>query len=212
MSIIENGALLKVNGKFVNKNTELFMDCSDTGYICEKATYFDEYANKNKEVDIDGNFYVYAGDEKFMLCFYKGYFYVISHNKIIHSVAYNPFVSETFYFNGFPNVTVERLDKDSRYKKSFLPYEAALREIYSYMGKKQIQQHIRRLYKRYGMKKDKVRCTRWKATWDYNGNHYEVIFGSGIDNNEEVWNEIKCDNDFDFSETEIKIIDDWFTN
>lgn len=56
-----------------------------------------------------------------------------------------------------------------------------------------------------------VNCTRWKATWDYNEKHYEVIFGFGIDNDEEVWNDIKHGY-FDFSETEIKIIDEWFVN
>lgn len=211
MSVIDNGALLKVNGKFINKNTDLFMDCSDTGYICEKATYFDEYENKNKKVDIDGNFYVYAGDEKFMLCFYKGYFYVISHNNIIHSVAYNPFVSETFYFDGLPSVTVEKLDKGNRYTKRFVPDILLLYQMYSNMSTKQAKQHIRRLCKKYGKIKDKACCNRWKASWDYNNNHYEVIFGYGIDNNEDVWNTMKntC---YGFSETEIKIIDDWFVN
>lgn len=211
MSIMENGALLKVNGEFVNKNTDLFMDCSDTGYLCEKAIYFDKYANKNTEIGIDGNFYVYAGDENFMLCFYKGYFYVITHNKVILSAAYSPFLSETFYFDNLPSVTVERLDKSVRYEKRFLPDDATLCKVYHTMGKKQLRQYIRILRKKQRRTMEMVRCTRWKAAWDYNGKHYEVIFGFGIDNREEVWNEVKLDS-FDFSETEIKIIDAWFSN
>ena len=102
MAILEYGALLKINGKFINKNMDLFMDCSDTGYICEKATYYDKNIKKDREVFIDGMFYVYAGDENFMLCFSKAGFSVISHNKIIGSVVFSQFLSETFYFDGLP--------------------------------------------------------------------------------------------------------------
>ena len=37
MSMIDYGALLKVDNIFVNKNKDLFMKCSDTGYMCEYA-------------------------------------------------------------------------------------------------------------------------------------------------------------------------------
>ena len=75
MSAIDYGALLRVNGKFINKNDDLFSYCSDTGYVCDKATYYSDYEKKEIEIDIMGNYYVYAGDENFLLCFYKGYFY-----------------------------------------------------------------------------------------------------------------------------------------
>ena len=50
---------------------------------------------------------------------------------------------------------------------------------------------------------------RFIAEWDYNGHHYEVIFGYGIDNDEEVWNKIKNDS-YGFRQDEIAIIDSWF--
>ena len=95
------------------------MDCSDTGYICEKATYYDKNIKKDREVFIDGMFYVYAGDENFMLCFSKAGFSVISHNKIIGSVVFSQFLSETFYFDGLPSVTLEMLDKECEIQKFY---------------------------------------------------------------------------------------------
>ena len=60
MSAIDYGALLRVNGKFINKNDDLFSYCSDTGYVCDKATYYSDYEKKEIEIDIMGNYYVYA--------------------------------------------------------------------------------------------------------------------------------------------------------
>lgn len=209
MSLIDYGALLKVNGKFINKNDDLFMYCSDTGYVCDKATYYDTYEKQDKDIDINGNYYVYVGDENFMLCFYKGYFYVISHNRIIFSVAYNPFLSETFYLDGFPNVTVERLDKNLRYEYKDKPDEYDIDYLYERFGIRKSQLIIRRLYKKRKSSVCRHYSSRWKATWDYNGSHYEVIYGYGIDNDETTWNRIKIKH-YEFSETEREIIDGWF--
>ena len=68
---------------------------------------------------------------------------------------------------------------------------------------------INRVIKKYKNVIWKTRSSRWLATWDYNGNHYEVIFGYGIDPNKDVWNRIKLDS-YDFSDVERQIIDGWF--
>lgn len=209
MAFIDYGALLKVNGKFINKNDALFAYCSDTGYVCYKATYYDKYEKKNKEDNIYGNFYVYAGDENFMLCFYKGYFYIISHNRIISTVSYNPFLSETFYLDGFPSITVERLDKNLRYEYMDEPDEYDVEYWNERLGKRRAQLLIRRLYKKRKSPVCRYYSSRWKVTWDYNENHYEVIFGYGIDNDEIIWNRIKF-NSYEFSDIEREIIDEWF--
>lgn len=226
MSCIDYGAILKVNGKFINKNYDLFMDCSDTGYVCEKATYFDSYEMKEKEFDIDGNYYVYAGDEEFMLCFYKGSICVISHNRIIHTVYYSPFLSETFYINGFPHVKVEHLDKNTYIElESLGTWSDYIKENWIgatgdeklsklQNGKRHYKWFRKRLKSIVRERKhptyySKYKTSRWKATWDYNGNHYEVIFGCGIDPNEDVWNRIKFDT-YNFTDIEREIIDEWF--
>lgn len=208
MAAIDWGALLRVNEKFINKNDDLFSYCSDTGYVCDKATYYSESEKKDIEIDIMGNYCVYAGDKNFLLCFYKGYFYVISHNKIIHTVSYNPFVSETFYLDNYPSIKVERLDKIIRREYFALPDEYD-REFYKKYGKKKGQVKINRICKRHNKSFYKIYLPRWKATWDYNGNHYEVIYGYGIDPSEDVWNDIKYDA-YDFTDIERKIIDSWF--
>ena len=107
MSFIDWGAILRVDGKFINKNKDLFMNCSDTGYICEKAEYPDGTVR-----DISGNYFVYAGDENFLIVFYKGIFHVIHNNKINYSDWNISFNSETFYFEGLPTLKVEHLDKN----------------------------------------------------------------------------------------------------
>lgn len=208
MSMIDYGALLRVNGKFINKNCGLFMHCSDTGYICDKATYFNSYQNKEDEININGNYYVYAGDKNFLLCFYKRYFYVIHNNKVIHTVIHNQFLSETFYLDGFPSVTVEHLDKNFVKRYYNKPEDLDRKWLIQRHGKKNGLLRLSRWIK-HSRKFDKELTNRWKATWDYNGNHYEVIFGSGIDPNEETWNRIKFDS-YGFTNVEREIIDSWF--
>lgn len=222
MAMIDYGAILKVNGKFINKNN-LFMDSSDTGYICEKALY--NYDGKEHEIDIDGNFFVYAGDKNFLLCFYKSMVYVIHNNKVIRSIWNDTFLSETFYFDNFPSVTIEHLDKNTYSKKieSIGTWEDYVKENWiGATGKEKLSElkngrkHYKWFHKRlkqigrYNKRKEeyKYKTQRWKATWEYNGNKYEVIFGYGIDSNEEVWN--NCKYDYGFTDIEVKIIDKWF--
>ena len=208
MALIDYGALLKVNGKFINKNKNLFMTQTDMGYKPKK--------------DIDR--YVIAGDEDFLLSFYKCSCYIYHNEKLIGWTHHSPFISETIY-NGdnLPNVKIEHLDKENR-----IPYVVA--DSWSeFMLCRGIllnnEEEIKiskskhpKMYKKYLRYLDSIkRCNRnnqyytqrWKATWDYKDNHYEVIFGVGIDPNEKVWNNIKYDG-YDFTDIERNIIDKWF--
>ena len=229
IAFIDYGALLKVNGKFINKNGDLFMDCSDTGYICDKATYFDEYQNKETEIYIAGDYYVYAGDKNFMLCFYKGLMRVISNNKQICSRWNIPFASETIYLDGFPSIHVQHLDKNiytipveslGTWKDFVKQYwigatgDEKLSDLeYGYKRFKQFRKAAKKRarYRRSPKRYDRYRTGRWLATWEYNGNHYEVIFGYGIDPDEKIWERIKFDDDgYEFTDVERNIIDSWF--
>ena len=222
MAAIDYGALLKVNGKFINKNGELFMDASDTGYILENAKYKDT-SIYDKDVDIDGNFYVYAGDKDLLLTFYKGFFYVISDGLILTAVSNVPFISETFNINGV-KIKVSHLElelqidegEDVGTWKDFVREhwrgatgEEKLSQLEN--GLKQYKIFLKKL-KRKASGRDvyKDRTQRWIAGWEHNGDKYEVIFGYGIDPCEEVWNDIKNDS-YGFTKREIKIIDGWFS-
>lgn len=227
MAYIDYGSILKVNGKFINKNGDLFMESSDTGYICDRATYFDEYAGREDVMDVAGNYYVYAGDEKFMLCFYKGTVHVISNNRLICSRWNIPFVSETIYLDGFPSIKIEYLDKNmhvypvesvgtwKEYVKENWRGATGNEKISDLQdGHKRYKRFQKMLRKNAREKKNpskwyKYRTNRYLATWEYNGNKYEVIFGYGIDPSEKVWNDIKNDS-YDFTDTEREIIDKWF--
>lgn len=212
MAFIDYGAILRVNGKFVNKNEGLFMKCSNTGYVCKKAT------DKNGTVyNIADDYFVYAGDKDFMLVFYKGMFHVISNERIIKTVYWNPFIKETFYFEDSPNVTVEHLDKELR-RKCIInkPDEEDLeywKDNYNENKAKCLERkgfkRIRTAWRKQTKLIGKVRSSRWLATWTYNGNKYEVIFGIGIDPSEKCWNDIKFKH-YGFSDVEREIIDSWF--
>ena len=173
-----------------------------------------------KEYDINGNYFVYAGDENFLVVFYKGMYKVISNEKVIHSgwnVCCN---SETFYLDGLPNLKVSMLSK--HYERTLFSCldEENIKEDYEwfleYKGKKYADRWLRRRYKSkymtlrgHGGYASNERPYRFIAEWDYNGHHYEVIFGYGIDNDEEVWNRIKNEH-YGFRQDEIEIIDSWF--
>lgn len=221
MSMIDYGALLRVNGQLVNKNCNLFMESSNTGYSLEKARYAD-VSIYDKDIDISGNFYVYAGDENLLLAFYKGYFYVISNGEILKVVSNVLFISETFYI-GEVKVKVSHLDPDIQVKEDDIgTWKEYVKE--NWVGatgeeklcelegaQKEYRYFIKRLKRKAsGRSAYKNRTQRWIAQWEHKGNNYEVIFGYGIDPNEDVWNDIK-DDSYHFTKREIEIIDGWFT-
>ena len=223
MAMIDYGALLRVDGKFINKNKGMFMDSSDTGYVCNKAT--DKEGNV---VNIDRNYFVYAGDKNFLLVFYKGLYKVISNEEIIFSQWDMPFNAETHYFEGLTNVKVSQLSKWYEIVETdrIGTWEDFVKEYWAgTTGKEKLSEladgykYFKRFRKR--CKKAayvnrhggayKTRSCRYIAEWEYNGHKYEVIFGYGIDNDEKVWNEIK-NKSYGFREDEIELIDSWFTS
>lgn len=217
MAMIDYGALLRVDGKFINKNKDMFMESSDTGYVCETAI-----SPSGQEYDIDGNYFVYAGDKKFLVVFYKGMFKVISNEKIILSKWSIPFNSETFFFDGLPNLKVSRLSKYYEYVKdeSWGTWQDFVREGWigatgneklseldgGFKAYKRFKKHLKAVARSNGYR---TRPDRFIAEWNYNGHNYEVIFGYGIEPDEEVWNRIK-NGSYGFRQDEIEIIDSWF--
>lgn len=221
MAMIDYGALLRVDGKFINKNQDLFMEASDTGYVCEKATN-----EKGDIIDIDGDYFVYAGDKDFLLVFYKGLYRVISNEKIIFSQWDMPFNSETHYFDVFPNVKVSRLSKhyEVEERESNGTWKDFVKERWvGATGNEKLSELAdgHKMFKRFMKNCKKVayvnhhgrayktRPYRFLAEWDYNGHKYEVIFGYGVEPDEDVWNKIKNES-YGFREDEIELIDSWF--
>lgn len=220
MAAVDYGALLRVNGVFINKNKNLFMDESNTGYVLEKARYADT-SIYDKDVEIDGNFYVYAGDKNLLLTFYKGFFYVISNGLIIDVISNVPFISETFY-RADTNIKVSHLESELQIENCNVgTWEEYVKENWiGTTGEEKLSdlqngyQEYKRFIKRLKRKASgrcayKYRPNRWIAEWKHAGDKYEVIFGYGVDPNEDVWNDIKNDS-YGFTKREIKIIDRWF--
>ena len=215
MAMIDYGALLRVDGKLVNN--EMFMDASDTGYVCEKA-YYPKY---DEDININGNYFVYAGDEELLLCFYKCQCLVISNNKVITGIWSVPFASETFFLPNNVNLKISHLDKELKIEPLLKStnFEDFMREEYSDHYLESISEYklknerkwFKKMVKKSHTNKNicyKYRTNRYLAEWDYKGKHYEVIFGYGIDADKEVFGDIK--HLYDFTDTERKIIDEWF--
>lgn len=219
MAAIDYGALLRVNGEFVNKNQHLFMETSDTGYTLKEA-FFKDRNVYDKAVPIEGNFYVYAGDADLLLAFYKGYFYIISNGEILKAVSYSPFLSESFLIHD-TEIKISHLDRipiiekpESQTWKSYVRenwIDATGDEKLSELdgGQKAYRRFLCQAKRRSkGRLNYKYFASRWKAEWEHGGKSYEVIFGYGIDPDEEVWNQVKTQ--YDFSDREIRMIDRWF--
>lgn len=223
MSAIDYGALLRIDGKFINKNGDLFMDMADAvGCEIEKVCDL-----KGREYSISGDWYVYAGEYDLYLCFYKGYFIVVKNNVVVFTYIGSPHIAETFKISGIPEISVRHLDPELRKTikkgKSWTEYVkdtyigATGKETLSELQNGQyIYKKFLRRAKQIGRKNrsgsyGKDRSYRYLASWEYNGRKYEVIFGYGIDPNEAVWNNIKNTSYGHFSETEKKIIDKWFS-
>ena len=221
MAMIDYGALLRVDDKLINKNTDMFMTASDTGHVAKNIIDTDGVPR-----DVDGNYFVYAGDEHFCIAFYKGMYKVISDGRVIYSAWNIPFNSETHLFEGLPTLKVSRLSKDFEIEKVSRgeTWEEYVREhwigatgkesVYHLSDGKNRLKLFRKSLKRYAYLNrhgglGKVRPYRFLAEWEYKGKKYEVIFGYGIDNEEKTWNEIK-DKAYGFRTEEVKVIDSWF--
>lgn len=223
MAMIDYGALLRVDGKLINKNQGMFMESSDTGYVCEKAI-----EKNGKEIAIKGDYFIYAGDENFMIVCYKGCLKAISKGKVILSEWNMPFNSQTYLLDNLPVLKISRLsmyfdvDKiesqgtwkdyvienwvDATGDESLSDLEGGCREY-----KKFLKRAKRRSYFNKHNKGCKYRPFRFLSEWEYDGRKYEVIFGYGVEPNEDVWNRIKDgDNGYGFRKEEIEIIDSWF--
>ena len=204
MAFIDYGALLKVDGEFINKNRDIFMNKSDTGYVCEKAK--DDQGDWHS---VQGNYFVYAGDKEFLVVFYKTHCKIISNERIIYSEWYMPFASETLLFEGLPEITISHLDENlyirkikndnkEEYDKGCIPQQWYERYC----------KRIHRTNKNGGLYR--YRTARWVAQWQHNNHNYKVIWGLGVDPQETVWDQVKY-SDYDFTDIERATIDKWFT-
>lgn len=205
MAFLDYGALLSINGKFINKNHDLFMDMNYELGFC--ANCYDVKQQKN--VSLNGNFFVYAGDKDLFFCFYKTSFFVVKNRNIIFKKYGTDFISEVIKYNEFPEIFLKHLDP-TLYFDQGEKWEEVVKENQLLFNKNlnKIAKYRARIKKNGGFYK--YRNDRFFIKWIYKGDLYEVIFGYGIDPCENVWGKIK--NKYGFSLYEIELINDWFKN
>mgnify|MGYP000918743794 CR=1 FL=1 len=135
MAMMDYGVIAKKNGKIINN--DLFTDMKDTlGFECEKD-------NRGKQ--LNGNYFIYLGDEDFFIAFYKGMFNVFKdRNKLIDTIldidAYVPLelirypIKKYRYKRIIDNVEfdIKRLDEGNRYKVRFYYKKDLYEVIYGY--------------------------------------------------------------------------------
>lgn len=208
MSMIDYGALLRINGEFVNKNGDLFADMKDMcGFELEEAV--EKSNGETRTVQINNNFYVYAGTPEFFLCFYKTYFLVVSNGVVIANYFGSQINSETIY-TPFTNIKISHLDKEYRnhYYNRFDDFDKEY--LKSRYGKNKAALKILRNIKHSQHIAYRYKSSRYLSEWEFGGNKYEVMFGYGIDPDQDVWERINADDAYSFSQVEIDQINSWF--
>ena len=179
MAMIDYGAILRVDGKFINKNKGMFMETSDTGYKPPEEAIYTRY---DEVIKIKNNYFVYAGDENFLVCFYKTVIVIVSNGKVIVGGWSFPFKEETFFIDSLPSVKISHLDKQKYPDDSYIldDFDKGIIESDRRNNKKkQIciwHKIIKRLKRWHKNKSNYYYSNRYIATWDYNGHHYECIY------------------------------------
>ena len=112
MAIIDYGAILLRDGVIVNTQDNLFMKKSDSGDIIGTIKY-----RSGEECNIEGNFFVIAGDKHFCLAFYKTQMIVVSDGLVLDHIYSSPFISQEFHYKNLSNVKLEHIDKTHREKR-----------------------------------------------------------------------------------------------
>lgn len=209
MAMVDYGALLRINGKLLNKNADQFMPMQKMcGFTLDKA-----YLENNEYKPISGNYFVYAGDEELLLCFYKYGYVIIKNGNIMHSGHMRNWVfdRETFTID---NVTFTLSILDNTIWKSYFgtDFDEDDRLYYYEMyGKRFGQIKINRRFKH--RKRNYENCKgsqKYLMNWSHNGKNYEVIFGYGIEPNKDVYDDIKHEY-FGYTAKDIEVIDSWFS-
>lgn len=209
MACIDYGALVIKNGKPVNKNKGMFMECPN---------YFDDI--------VKGNYFAYCGDEEYSLCFYKCYIAETKNGTIVNNFWDFPFKSQTFYRDNGVHLTVRRLDEPIPIYASHFwdceTWEDYVRENWQGAngnekdceldnGRKWHKRWIKNC-KRIGRKKVLYydSTLKYSATWEYKGDKWEVIFGYGIEPNEDVFNDITERGLYNYGENSLNYIKEKF--
>lgn len=209
MAMIDYGALVIKNGIPVNKNRGMFLECPD---------YFDE--------DVKDNYFAYCGDEEYSLCFYKCSITETKNGNAVDNFWNFPFKSETFYRDNGVNITVRRLDDllpvYATNLQDYETWEDYVKENWS--GATGLEkdselengQKYHKLWKKNCKRIGRRKVLYYKstnkyiATWEYKGDKWEVIFGYGIDPDEDVFNDITGKGRYNYTENGIKYIREKF--
>lgn len=207
--MIDYGVLVLKSGIPQNKNEELF---------AEEPAYMKK--------PIAGNYFCYCGDRAFSLCFYKTSMVVTRNGEDTKEHYWNfPFASETIYLPE-TRVTVKRLDPLKpvylTHLQDYDTWEDYVRA--NWCGATGLEKDSElangaywhriwnKMCKKIGRKKVLYYTStlKYSATWEYNGDKWEVIFGYGIDNDENVFNSIVAEGRYNYGEDSIRYIKEKF--
>jgi hypothetical protein len=177
MAMLDYGTILVRDGIIQNRD-QMFMEKTDLG--CDIPDKLALRGDPDRVAFISGDFFAYAGDMDFMLCFYKYRVLVISNSIYVGDVwimddIKPPYEKRLDLFGSGIDVTFECIDHKGRVNEYWNQYEYP---------------------------------TKYKVSWEYKGHKYVAYTGYGIDPKQSVYDMIKTgDNSYDYTETEIAELD-----
>jgi hypothetical protein len=177
MAMIDYGTILVRDGIIQNRD-QMFMEKTDLG--CDIPDKLAFRGDPDRVAFVNGDFFAYAGDMDFMLCFYKYRVLVISNGIYVGDVwimdnIKPPYEKRLNLFGSGVDVTFECIDHKGRVNEYWNRYEYP---------------------------------TKYKVSWKYKGHKYVAYTGYGIDPKQSVYDRIKTgDNGYDYTEAEIAELD-----
>ena len=174
MAMIDYGTILVRDGIIQNRD-QMLMEKTDLG--CDIPDKLALRGDPDRVSFIKGDFFAYAGDMDFMLCFYKYRVLVIFNGLYVGDVwiTYDikpPYEKRLNLFGSGIDVIFECIDHKGRVNEYWNRYEYP---------------------------------TKYKVSWEYKGHKYVAYTGYGIDSKQSVYDRIKTgDNSYDYTKTEIE--------
>jgi hypothetical protein len=177
MAMIDYGTILVRDGLIQNRD-QMFMEKTDLG--CDIPDKLALRGDQDRVAFISGDFFVYAGDMDFMLCFYKYRVLVIFNGMYVGDVWITddikpPYEKRLNLFGSGVDVIFECIDHKGQVNEYWNRYEYP---------------------------------TKYKVSWEYKDHRYVAYTGYGIDPKQSVYDRIKTgDNGYDYTEAEIAELD-----
>ena len=195
MAMIDYGTIVVRNGVIQNAG-EMFMKISDRGCDIPETIEAVDSSDK-KDFGVSGEYFAYAGDLEFLMCFYKREALIVVKNKVAGFLCFGEAGNVWYNTNKF------YIPTKSPFERFFNLFKSGIDVVVENIDH-EMQKNV------WGSGYvDKYYNDKYHISFDYKGDRYDIYTGYGIDNNLEVYNRIKFDS-YGYTETERRVLDEVF--